>query len=51
VIVTLAIQPCLGQTNYVKIGRANIVIKFKLFGPETSNVLIVNAERGTEIWI
>jgi hypothetical protein len=51
VIVTLVIQPCLGQINYFKISCANIVIKFKLFGPETSNVLIVNAERVTKIWI
>jgi hypothetical protein len=49
VIVTLVIQPRLGQTNDVKIGHANIVIKFKLFVPETSNILIVNAERVAEI--
>jgi hypothetical protein len=33
----------------VEIGGANVVIKFKLLDPETSNVLIVNAETVTEI--
>jgi hypothetical protein len=42
-------EPCHRQTNYVNIGGAHVVIKFSLLGPETSNVLIVNAERGTEI--
>jgi hypothetical protein len=51
VIVALVVQPCLGQTNYVKIGPANVVIKCKLFDPETSNVLIANVERVAEIWI
>jgi hypothetical protein len=43
------VEPCLGQINYVEIDGAHVVIKFKILGNENSNVLIVNAERGTEI--
>jgi hypothetical protein len=42
---------CLGQKNYVKISRANTVIKFKLFGPETCNVFRVTAQRVAKIII
>jgi hypothetical protein len=48
VIIAQVIEPCLRQTNYVEVGGAN-VIKFKLLGPETFNVLIVNVETGAEI--
>jgi hypothetical protein len=48
-VLALVVQPCLGQKNYAKIGRGNIVIKFKLFGPETSNVLTVNVDRFTHM--
>jgi hypothetical protein len=47
-IITQAVDPCLGQTNYVEIGVAHI-ITFKLLDPETSNVLIVNFETIAEI--
>jgi hypothetical protein len=50
VIIELIVEPCLGEAEYVKIGGANIVIKFKLFGPETSNVLVVNAKTVAEIY-
>jgi hypothetical protein len=48
VIIAQVIEPCLGQTNYVEIEGAN-VIKFKLHGPETSNIFIINAETFVEI--
>jgi hypothetical protein len=51
VIIAQAIEPCFEQTNYVEIGGAHVVIKFKLLGPETSNVLIINAETFTEIHV
>jgi hypothetical protein len=47
--VAQVVEPCLGQTNYVKIRGTYIVIKLKLLGPETSNILILNAETVTEI--
>jgi hypothetical protein len=45
-VVTIAriIEPGLSQTNNVKIRGTNIVVEFKLFCPEDSNVLIVEAE-------
>jgi hypothetical protein len=49
VIIAQVVEPCLGQTNYVEIGGAHVVIKFKLLDPETSNVLIVYTETFTEI--
>jgi phosphoribosylamine-glycine ligase len=49
VIIAQVVESCLGQTNYVEIGGAHVVIKFKLFGPEASNILIVDNETITEI--
>jgi hypothetical protein len=49
VIIAQVVEPYLSQTNYVEIGSAHVVIKFKLLGPETSNVLIVDTETITEI--
>jgi hypothetical protein len=43
VSIAQVVEPCLGQTKYVEIGGAHVV-KFKLLGPETSNVLIVDTE-------
>jgi hypothetical protein len=42
VIIAQVVEPGLGQTNYVEIGGSHVVIKFKLLGPETSNILIVH---------
>jgi hypothetical protein len=44
-VMTIAriIEPGLSQTNNVNIRGTNIVIEFKLFSPEASNVLIVDA--------
>jgi hypothetical protein len=41
VFIAQVVEPCLGG--------AHVVIKFKLLGPKTSNVWIVNAETGMEI--
>jgi hypothetical protein len=49
VIIAQAVEPCLGQTNDVEIGGTNVVIKFEFFVPETSNVLVINAETFAEI--
>jgi hypothetical protein len=51
VIIAQVVEPCLGEKNYVEIGGAHVVIKFKLLGPETSSVLIVDTETITEIII
>jgi hypothetical protein len=48
VIIAQVIDPCLGHTNYVEIRGAHI-IKLKLLGPETSNILILNSETIIEI--
>jgi hypothetical protein len=49
VIIAQVVEPCLGQTNYVELGGAHVVVKFKLLGPETCNILIVDTETITEI--
>jgi hypothetical protein len=41
VIIAQVVESCLG--------RPNVVIKFKLLGPETSTFLIINAETVAEI--
>jgi hypothetical protein len=37
-IIAQVVDPCLRQANFVKIRGTHIVIKFKLLGPETSNI-------------
>jgi hypothetical protein len=49
VIIAQVVEPCLRQTHDVENTGANIVMKFKLLCPETSNVLIINAETVAEI--
>jgi hypothetical protein len=49
VIAAQVVEPCLRQVNDVEIGGANVVIKFKFRGPETSNVFVKNVETVAEI--
>jgi hypothetical protein len=48
VITAQVVDPCLGGTNYIDIGGANVAITFKLLGPDASNILMINAETVTE---
>jgi hypothetical protein len=48
-IIAQVVVPCLGQTNFVEIEGAYVVIKFKLLGPEISNILIVDTETITAV--
>jgi hypothetical protein len=47
-VVAQIVEPSDGETNQVAIGGAS-VLKFKLLGPETSNVSITNIESVVEI--
>jgi hypothetical protein len=49
VIITQIVEPRLILTNNTEIGGANIMIKFKLLGPKTSNFLITNMQRAAEM--